>query len=110
MRQNNTEKRQNVRQVQGNTGRGFANRHGGGSRFSWGRGFSYFPQQYQGEPYMGQITIVGTDPSVFPNPFMTEQRITPEQELELLRQQAQYIESNLQRIQQRINELSQGAD
>ena len=110
MRQNNSEKRQNVRQVQGNTGRGFANRHGGVSRFGWGRGFPHFPPRYQGRPYIGQVPVPGTDPSTLPNPFMTEQRITPEHELELLRHQAQYIESDLQRIQQRINELSQGAD
>ena len=68
------------------------------------------PPQYQGRPYVGQIPVPGTDPSISPKPFMTEQRLAPEYELELLRQQAEYIESDLQRIQQRINELSQNAD
>ena len=99
-----------MRQIQGNSGRGFANRHGGGSRSGRGRGFPPFPPQYQVGPYMGQNPVAGTDSSALPNPFVAAQRITPEHELEILRQQAEYIESNLQMIQHRINELSQNAD
>jgi len=72
--------------------------YSGGSQFGWGRGFSPFPPQYQGGSYMDQNPVAGDEPSILPNPFMTEQGLTPEHELELLRQQAHYIESNLQRI------------
>ena len=110
MKQNNTEIRQNTRQVQENRDRRFASRHGKGYRLSLCRGFCSYSAQYQGGSYMDQNPVAGIDPSILPNPFMTEQRLIPEHELELLRQQAGYIESDLQRIQQRINELSQNAD
>ena len=87
MKQNDTKKEYNAREVQENSV----------------RGFSPFPPQYQEVPYRNQNPVAGIKPSILPNPFMTEQGLTPEHELELLRQQAHYIESNLQWIQQRIH-------
>lgn len=93
---------------------GYANPVGGRGGFGYGRGMGYrgggrgWRHQYYatGLPYWARYGAGAPRPGQYYAPqYYPPQEITPEQEIDLLRKEADYIQNELKSVNDRIKEL-----
>ena len=90
-------------------GRGFGmgwGRGRGGGRGGWGRRNWYYATGLPGWARFGYAPAWGTPPPAAYGPYAAPP--APEQEVEFLKTQAEYLKNELDAISQRIAELEQG--